>query len=270
MRAGRAAGATALLALAGVWTLCCVLVFGRFLSGTQPVDSRFRASLSSSADTVDQTRRTSLHGASYRHGFHTFTGHDDFATRRHGDKLGADAFPLRGNHDGSHPYGDGDVNDADGAMRVFSGHAAFDAQRERKNERKSDRDVHVESIDRNTRPQLRKSPQIEEDIGLGKLGERGGSVLTIDEKIKQAEQMLVSSSAVGMESAPEFDEAGVDSLTLDDVDEPNVISEDELGADLLGIARRIAEREKREEQETLVESVKRLKAEAMGRKGKAG
>ena len=141
---------------------------------------------------------------------------------------------------------------------------------ERKNERKSDRDVHVESIDRNTRPQLRKSPQIEEDIGLGKLGERGGSVLTIDEKIKQAEQMLVSSSAVGMESAPEFDEAGVDSLTLDDVDEPNVISEDELGADLLGIARRIAEREKREEQETLVESVKRLKAEAMGRKGKAG
>jgi len=80
----------------------------------------------------------------------------------------------------------------------------------------------------------------------------------------------VSSSAVGMESAPEFDEAGVDSLTLDDVDEPNVISEDELGADLLGIARRIAEREKREEQETLVESVKRLKAEAMGRKGKAG
>ena len=131
---GRASGATALLAVAGLWMLCCVFVFGRFLGGEQPLDPRTQRARPDASEIAMRHLGSSgrlasgtEHGAGARHELDAFTGHDAFVERRHGgeDVSGA-AFPSRESRRAK-PYGGEDVSDAKGAMRVFAGHAAFDA-----------------------------------------------------------------------------------------------------------------------------------------------
>ena len=136
---GRASGATALLAVAGLWMLCCVFVFGRFLGGEQPLDPRTHRARPDAAEIAARRLGSSgrlasgtEHGAGARHELDAFTGHDAFAERRHGGGGGGAAgaaFPESRESRRAKPYGGEDVSDAKGAMRVFAGHAAFDASR---------------------------------------------------------------------------------------------------------------------------------------------
>ena len=244
---GRASGATALLAVAGLWTLCCVFVFGRFLGGEQPLDPRFhRARPDASEDSArhlgSSGRLTSStqHGAVARHELDAFTGHGDFAERRHGGGVAGAALPLRESRRAK-PFGDERVSDANGAMRVFAGHAAFDAAT-RSSEARSERSAGRE-IPKNAN--FRKLPESRDD-------------------------------AVGMESAPAFEageidvaRAETDYADIDNGDNPTVLREQDVSASLAAVARRVAEREARQETETLEQQVARLKDEALGRRGGA-
>ena len=107
---GRASGATALLAVAGLWTLCCVFVFGRFLGGEQPLDPRTHRARPDASEIATRHLGSSgrlasgtEHGAGARHELDAFTGHDVFAERRHGgeDVSGLeDALPAAGGAEG--------------------------------------------------------------------------------------------------------------------------------------------------------------------------
>ena len=256
---GRSSGATALLAVAGLWTLCCVFAFGRFLGGEQPLDPRFhRARPDASEDSArhlgSSGRLTSStqHGAVARHELDAFTGHGDFAERRHGDGVAGAALPLRESRRAK-PFGDERVSGANGAMRVFAGHAAFDAAT-RSSEARSERSAGRE-IPKNAnavRGALDALPE------------------SRDEK-----------DAVGMESAPAFEAGEIEDAARAETDyadariddgeknNPTVLREQDVSASLAAVARRVAEREARQETETLEQQVARLKDEALGRRGGA-
>ena len=249
---GRASGATALLAFAGLWTLCCVFVFGRFLGGEQPLDPRsHRARPDASEDTAQRLGSSgrlssgTQHGAGARQEVDAFTGHDDFAERRHGGGEAGAALPLRESRRAK-PYGDEDVSDANGAMRVFAGHAAFDASR-------------------------RSAESSQNPPG----GSAGREMRNID---REGERIAnVAREAVAMESAPAFEAGELDDArdALDDADaadlgaDPTVIGEQDISASLAALARRVAEREAGQETETMEQQVARLKNEALGRRGGA-
>ena len=255
---GRASGATALLAFAGLWTLCCVFAFGRFLGGEQPLDPRsHRARPDASEDTAQRLGSSgrlssgTQHGAGARQEVDAFTGHDDFAERRHGGGEAGAALPLRESRRAK-PYGDEDVSDANGAMRVFAGHAAFDAtQRSAEPPPGGSAGREMREIDR---------------------GAARGDDVAKGERIAN-----VATEAVSMESAPAFEAGEVDEAraALDDADvaddgaDPTVIREQDISASLAAVARRVAKREAGQETETLEQQVARLKDEALGRKGGA-
>ena len=257
---GRASGATALLAFAGLWTLCCVFVFGRFLGGEQPLDPRSHRARPDASENTAQHLGSSgrlasgtQHGAGARQEVDAFTGHDDFAERRHGGGEAGAALPLRESRRAK-PYGDEDVSDANGAMRVFAGHAAFDAARRS-----------AERSDKYAGREMR-------DVDRGVAHE-----LERESKASKASKASVAADAVGMESAPAFEAGEVDEAraALDDADvaddgaDPTVIREQDISASLAAVARRVAEREAGQETETLEQQVARLKDEALGRKGGA-
>ena len=261
---GRASGATALLAVAGLWTLCCVFVFGRFLGGEQPLDPRFHRARQDSA-SEDSARHlgssgrlhpsnTESHGAVARHELDAFTGHGDFAENRHGGGVAETASPKRESRRVP-PFGDERVSDANGAssMRIFAGHAAFDAAT-RSSDARSER-----SSGRETR----------EDVEMSKNANANARAL---------ERTIASrDDAVGMESAPAFEAGEIDDARLttdyadgaDDAADPTVLREQDVSASLAAVARRVAEREARQETETLEQQVARLKDEALGRRGGA-
>ena len=260
---GRASGATALLAVAGLWTLCCVFVFGRFLGGEQPLDPRFhRARPDASEDSARHLgssgrlhpSNTESHGAVARHELDAFTGHGDFAENRHGGGVAETALPKRESRRAK-PFGDERVSDANGAssMRIFAGHAAFDAAT-RSSDARSER-----SSGRETR----------EDVEMSKNANANARAL---------ERTIASrDDAVGMESAPAFEAGEIDDARLttdyadgaDDAADPTVLREQDVSASLAAVARRVAEREARQETETLEQQVARLKDEALGRRGGA-
>lgn len=253
---GRASGATALLAVAGLWTLCCVFVFGRFLGGEQPLDPRFHrerpdASEDSARHLGSSGRLTSStqHGAVARHELDAFTGHGDFAERRHGGGVAGAALPLRESRRAK-PFGDERVSDANGAMRVFAGHAAFDAAT-RSSEAHSERSAGRE------------------------IPKNANAVRGALDALRQSRD-----DAVGMESAPAFEAGEIDAARaetdyadarIDDGEknDPTVLREQDVSASLAAVARRVAEREARQETETLEQQVARLKDEALGRRGGA-
>lgn len=253
---GRASGATALLAVAGLWTLCCVFAFGRFLGGEQPLDPRFHrerpdASEDSARHLGSSGRLTSStqHGAVARHELDAFTGHGDFAERRHGGGVAGAALPLRESRRAK-PFGDERVSDANGAMRVFAGHAAFDAAT-RSSEAHSERSAGRE------------------------IPKNANAVRGALDALRQSRD-----DAVGMESAPAFEAGEIDAARaetdyadarIDDGEknDPTVLREQDVSASLAAVARRVAEREARQETETLEQQVARLKDEALGRRGGA-
>ena len=135
---GRASGATALLAFAGLWTLCCVFAFGRFLGGEQPLDPRsHRARPDASENTAQHLGSSGRLASGTRHGagalqeVDAFTGHDAFAERRHGGGGGGAAgaaFPeSRESRRVPSPYGARRLR-REGAMRARRPRA-FDASR---------------------------------------------------------------------------------------------------------------------------------------------
>lgn len=253
---GRASGATALLAFAGLWTLCCVFAFGRFLGGEQPLDPRTHRARPDAAEIAARRLGSSgrlasgtEHGAGARHELDAFTGHDAFAERRHGGGGGGAAgaaFPESRESRRAKPYGGEDVSDAKGAMRVFAGHAAFDASR-------------------------RSAESSQNPPG----GSAGREMRNID---REGERIAnVAREAVAMESAPAFEAGELDDArdALDDADaadlgaDPTVIGEQDISASLAALARRVAEREAGQETETMEQQVARLKNEALGRRGGA-
>ena len=253
---GRASGATALLAVAGLWMLCCVFVFGRFLGGEQPLDPRTHRARPDAAEIAARRLGSSgrlasgtEHGAGARHEVDAFTGHDAFAERRHGGGGGGAAgaaFPESRESRRAKPYGGEDVSDAKGAMRVFAGHAAFDASR-------------------------RSAESSQNPPG----GSAGREMRNID---REGERIAnVAREAVAMESAPAFEAGELDDArdALDDADaadlgaDPTVIGEQDISASLAALARRVAEREAGQETETMEQQVARLKNEALGRRGGA-
>lgn len=254
---GRASGATALLAVAGLWMLCCVFVFGRFLGGEQPLDPRTHRARPDAAEIAARRLGSSgrlasgtEHGAGARHEVDAFTGHDAFAERRHGGGGGGAAgaaFPeSRESRRVPSPYGGEDVSDAKGAMRVFAGHAAFDASR--------------------------RSAESSQNPPGGSAGREMRFERKDRERIAN-----VAREAVAMESAPAFEAGELDDArdALDDADaadlgaDPTVIGEQDISASLAALARRVAEREAGQETETMEQQVARLKNEALGRRGGA-
>ena len=265
---GRASGATALLAVAGLWMLCCVFVFGRFLGGEQPLDPRTHRARPDAAEIAARHLGSSgrlasgtEHGAGTRHELDAFTGHDAFAERRHGGGAVGAARTERESRRAK-PYGGEDVSDAKGAMRVFAGHAAFDASR------RSAEPPPGGSAGREMR-------DIDRGGGLGFSTERAD--VAKGERIANG-----ATEAVAMESAPAFeagelDDADDDDAALDDAKknaadlgaDPTVIGEQDISASLAALARRVAEREAEQETETMEQQVARLKNEALGRRGGA-
>ena len=259
---GRASGATALLAVAGLWMLCCVFVFGRFLGGEQPLDPRTHRARPDASEIATRHLGSSgrlasgtEHGAGARHELDAFTGHDAFAERRHGgEDVGGAAFPSRESRRAK-PYGGEDVSDAKGAMRVFAGHAAFDASRR--------------SAESSQNPPGGSAGREMREIDRG--AARG------DDVAKGERIANVATEAVSMESAPAFEAGELDDEgdALDDADaadlgaDPTVIGEQDISASLAALARRVAEREAGQETETMEQQVARLKNEALGRRGGA-
>ena len=263
--------AATVLAGIGAWALLCTVVYGKFLASEppQPLDPRFtHAGLA--AHTLDSGARTLPHGAYSRHGFQTFTGHDAFAKHRHGGSVGGDAFPVNeGSNSKTDPYGGESVETGKGDLRVFGGHAAFETQRGEKHPGERD----VRDLPADARARLRNPPELEDGPGLEK-GRDAGHKTDVESKKTQTQTNEKESEldAIGMESAPEFREGEAEPASLDDVDEvendPAVIGPEDLSADLVGIAQRIAARERREEAETTTEKV--LKEASLGRKGNMG
>ena len=188
---------------------------------------------------------TESHGAVARHELDAFTGHGDFAENRHGGGVAETALPKRESRRAK-PYGGEDVSDAKGAMRVFAGHAAFDASR-------------------------RSAESSQNPPG----GSAGREMRNID---REGERIAnVAREAVAMESAPAFEAGELDDArdALDDADaadlgaDPTVIGEQDISASLAALARRVAEREAGQETETMEQQVARLKNEALGRRGGA-
>ena len=254
---GRASGATALLAFAGLWTLCCVFVFGRFLGGEQPLDPRsHRARPDASEDTAQRLGSSgrlssgTQHGAGARQEVDAFTGHDTFAERRHSGGKAGPVLPLSESRRAK-PYGDEDVPDANGAMRVFAGHAAFDAAK-------------------------RSAKRSDERAGREMRDIDRGAAHELERDRRSAFADVSKASEASVESAPAFDASEVDGArgALDDADvaddpDPMVIREQDISASLAAVARRVVEREAGQETETLEQQVARLKDEALGRKGGA-
>ena len=239
--------------------LCCVFVFGRFLGGEQPLDPRTQRARPDASEIAMRHLGSSgrlasgtEHGAGARHELDAFTGHDAFVERRHGgeDVSGA-AFPSRESRRAK-PYGGEDVSDAKGAMRVFAGHAAFDAtQRSAEPPPGGSAGREMREIDR---------------------GAARGDDVAKGERIAN-----VATEAVSMESAPALEAGELDDEgdALDDADaadlgaDPTVIGEQDISASLAALARRVAEREAGQETETMEQQVARLKNEALGRRGGA-
>ena len=239
---GRASGATALLAFAGLWTLCCVFAFGRFLGGEQPLDPRSHRARPDASENTAQHLGSSgrlasgtQHGAGARQEVDAFTGHDTFAERRHSGGKAGPVLPLSESRRAK-PYGDEDVPDA----------AKRSAKRSDERAGREMRD-----IDR-------------------------GAAHELERDRRSAFADVSKASEASVESAPAFDASEVDGArgALDDADvaddpDPMVIREQDISASLAAVARRVVEREAGQETETLEQQVARLKDEALGRKGGA-
>ena len=230
---------TALLALAATWAFACQFVFTRFLA--VPDDGRFDASLSAAS------RARRLPGADGPALLGDHAGHAGFRAAR-------TFTAARARREGrARPYGaarlDRDASAAD-KMRVFAGHAGHDATR---------RDE----------PRLRDAADetAADPARLAGGAARLARTTAADSVPTRRDADSDSAAAVGMESAPVFDERALAaSASSGGDDDPGdvVIPADTLRGSLADIARRAAEREENEPFETQAQLAARLKVEADG------
>ena len=267
--------------------MCCAFVFGRFLSGEQPLDPRFHR-----AARLDAAPR---HGASARHELGAFTGHVAETQRRAGEtQRNEHAFPVSQRR--RKPYGDENAKNADGALKIFAGRAAFETEPVR-SAREREEGTRTEGQDVFSSSSFSSDDDDDVSVSHGIVGATRGKIRNRESERKPKMDAPPSPSALGMESAPEFEEdefesAADFSITLDGLDvfrdtsgvsdadsnansdansDANVGGEQDASAELRGFAKSAAEKERTRETETAAGVVAGFKREAaMGRRGGVG